>query len=129
MASTSPLGIIEEDDEFDWEAAVEEIDVACQTTTEPSTQHLIDTHQLSIKTLYSNTHEKPKSSRQTTIDKFIGCEGSSSIPQPGNWNVRNDNEENVDGDEMVRCDKTDAGAANVNIDAEAAKIWIYPGFI
>ncbi|CAL5333513.1 unnamed protein product [Camellia sinensis] len=126
MASTIIHNVIDDEDEFDWEAAVREIDFACQATTNPSTSNPIHhhhpLHQLSTKPPLTtniphsnNTHIKSLPSRQSTLDKFIRKPGPSAPPE--NRNVGDIDPNKYEGSEGVSC---------LNIDAEAAKTWIYP---
>ncbi|GMP47824.1 hypothetical protein CsSME_00015397 [Camellia sinensis var. sinensis] len=126
MASTIIHNVIDDEDEFDWEAAVREIDFACQATTNPFTSNPIHhhhpLHQLSTKPplttnipYSNNTHIKSLPSRQSTLDKFIRKPGPSAPPE--NRNVGDIDPNKYEGSEGVSC---------LNIDAEAAKTWIYP---
>ncbi|KAL5559339.1 hypothetical protein UlMin_035550, partial [Ulmus minor] len=89
------------DDDFDWEAAVREIDVACETAKATSTSSPI-----APPDNLDNYKKKPGTSRQSTLDRFV-----VSKPQPESWDVGEPCDERV---------------PNVEIDAEAAKSWIYP---
>ncbi|XP_015579449.2 DEAD-box ATP-dependent RNA helicase FANCM isoform X1 [Ricinus communis] len=107
MTSTSPLRINddEDDDEFDWEAAVREIDVACENAnlqTEPSSSR-------SENNLSNVILKKPGACKQSTLERFIG-KTVRPDPPPGNPTV-------IDDENGVSC---------IEIDAEAAKTWIYP---
>lgn len=92
--------------EFDWEAAVHEIDVACENTNKSSASSLPIDH----------SHKKLGTSRQSTLDKFMGTTSVRTENQSG----RDRNSYKEGGDEGASC---------VKIDPEAAKTWIYPGFI
>ncbi|KAL6318094.1 hypothetical protein AAG906_035239 [Vitis piasezkii] len=101
MASTTPhLITVDDDDEFDWEAAFREIDVACQTT-KPS--------------ISCSDNNKPKLSKQSTLDKFISPAGA--VPPLENGDTLDRDKSNLVGDEGLCC---------IDVDAEAAKTWIYP---
>ncbi|KAM7279588.1 hypothetical protein ACFE04_006722 [Oxalis oulophora] len=96
------------DDEFDWEAAVEQIDVACDNSSLKSSSLVVDNpNQLHYASI--NNSMKPSTSRQTTLDRFIEKAGPSRVPEvqpienPVEW-----------------------ASSSVDIDAEAAKTWIYP---
>ncbi|KAK3229964.1 hypothetical protein Dsin_001845 [Dipteronia sinensis] len=118
----NPLQIVDDDDdEFDWEAAVKEIDVACETT-KPSSASNPDA---STKFSSNDQKKKPSISKQSKLDKFFGNAGPrpqvalrpqvGPIPQLGSgpqFNVEFD-----EGNEKMCC---------LEIDAEAAKTWIYP---
>ncbi|KAI9201492.1 hypothetical protein LWI28_024242 [Acer negundo] len=118
----NPLRIADEDDdEFDWEAAVKEIDVACETT-KPSSASNPDA---STNFSSNDQKKKPSISKQSKLDKFFGNAGPRPqvglIPQVGpiaqlcpgpQFNVEFD-----EGDEKM---------CYLEIDAEAAKTWIYP---
>ncbi|KAJ0024974.1 hypothetical protein Pint_07664 [Pistacia integerrima] len=93
--SNNPLQIIDEDDdEFDWEAAVREIDVACE-----------------IKKPFTSTN-LCSTSKQSTLDKFLGKVQFNQRRQQFN-----EHEPEPESDEKI---------CYVDIDAEAAKTWIYP---
>ncbi|XP_027150235.1 DEAD-box ATP-dependent RNA helicase FANCM [Coffea eugenioides] len=105
-SSSTPLHIVDQDnDEFDWEAAVREIDVACAQTTTSSTNycanngsnHVIngkiptytssnpriqETHKKSVPN-QSNFAYFASSSRQLTLDRFIGI-----VPRNSNGHQR-----------------------------------------
>ncbi|KAK6940331.1 Helicase, C-terminal [Dillenia turbinata] len=85
--------------EFDWEAAVKEIDIACEKTMPSS----------------SNT-SKPSTCRQATLDKFVQL--GQPRPPP------NFDSPNIGVQEPVKLDDT---SCSVAIDPQAAKTWIYPG--
>ncbi|KAK1403680.1 ATP-dependent DNA helicase mph1 [Heracleum sosnowskyi] len=105
MASSSTIQIIDDDDDFDWEAAVEAIDAACQTTINPISN-------------YNFVHKPPISTKQSTLDKFIGIR--TPKPQLNDFsNVTHSSNRNsvvVQGEDNNR----------IKIDPEAAKTWIYP---
>ncbi|GFY96863.1 DEAD/DEAH box RNA helicase family protein [Actinidia rufa] len=115
MTSTIPHNVFDDDDEFDWEAAVREIDVSCeaskQSTSNPIHHPLAETNtQSSI-----NTHKKSFASRQSTLDRFIQKERPGVRLEKENvWEI---NQDKVEASEGVSC---------VKIDSEAAKTWIYP---
>nr|GMD72701.1 DEAD-box ATP-dependent RNA helicase FANCM isoform X1 [Ipomoea batatas] len=99
MASSSaPFQIIDDDDDFDWEAAVREIDVACEATAAAAAVN-------------------------STLDKFMGFSSKvkNAEPAPHNSNGFGDiNENDFDND------GSDGKGCCVPIDIEAAKTWIYP---
>ncbi|XP_074371460.1 LOW QUALITY PROTEIN: DEAD-box ATP-dependent RNA helicase FANCM-like [Apium graveolens] len=104
MASFSTIQIIDDDDDFDWDAAVEAIDVACQTTSNPSSNN-------------NAVHKPPISTKQSTLDKFIGIR----TPKP-----QLDDFSNVSYS-SYRCSVVEESDNNrIRIDPEAAKTWIYP---
>ncbi|XVF63305.1 hypothetical protein PTKIN_Ptkin09bG0077300 [Pterospermum kingtungense] len=112
MTSNIPLHVIDdddgkEDDEFDWEAAVREIDKACENTKPSSSSHFAASPPLSLA-----QNSKKNTSRQSTLDRFIGRVGPRS-PTDNHRTVEVD----IEGDDRV---------AFVDIDTEAAKTWIYP---
>lgn len=90
--------------EFDWEAAVREIDTACQSS-KPSTSNSTNFN------LCSKANKKPSTSKQSTLDKFFGNVG----PKPQGT------------EEFNEGSSFDESLCHVQIDAEAAKTWIYPG--
>ncbi|XWS24799.1 hypothetical protein CRYUN_Cryun27aG0015700 [Craigia yunnanensis] len=114
MASNIPLHIIDvddkEDDEFDWEAAVREIDKACENTKSSSST---SSSHFAPPPLLAQISKK-NTSRQSTLDRFIGTVG----PRPPS-----DNHRTVEVEVDVECDER---VASVDIDTEAAKTWIYP---
>ncbi|KAH9692064.1 DEAD-box ATP-dependent RNA helicase FANCM [Citrus sinensis] len=93
----------DDDDEFDWEAAVREIDTACQSS-KPSTSNSTNFN------LCSKANKKPSTSKQSTLDKFFGNVG----PKPQGT------------EEFNEGSSFDESLCHVQIDAEAAKTWIYP---
>ncbi|XP_058189885.1 DEAD-box ATP-dependent RNA helicase FANCM isoform X2 [Rhododendron vialii] len=111
MTSTSPHHLIDDDDEFDWEAAVREIDVACQSTNP------------TISSPNARTNNSVSSSRQSTLDRFIQKAGPSVRSED-----RIDREIDQDRVEEIDLDKFQGSGrvSYVEIDAEAAKTWIYP---
>ncbi|KAF6147897.1 hypothetical protein GIB67_014477 [Kingdonia uniflora] len=126
---------VEEDArEFDWEAAVQEIDVACgRTTLPPSTTsshcpQLIPNSNSTSNNPQFHPHNKPKKPRQSTLDSFI-VNGNRKKPiienqfqtNPRTVEVNNDNHIGGGGG-----DGEDTGMYG-NVDLEAAKTWIYPG--
>ncbi|XP_022939321.1 DEAD-box ATP-dependent RNA helicase FANCM isoform X3 [Cucurbita moschata] len=125
MASTSNRKfIVDDDDDFDWEAAVKEIDVAC----------LSGIHSASSRSLYSSLlasphasaensasfpspeeNEKRGTSRQSTLHRFIinpNAKSQKKTPEV---------EEPVQDRALV-----EDSVCLVDIDQEAAKTWIYP---
>ncbi|KAH0988951.1 hypothetical protein GBA52_000434 [Prunus armeniaca] len=98
MTSTNPHHIIDDDDDddFDWEAAARAIDVVYQTQASKPSTSLPDqsSHfapppnnppiQNSVASISENM-KKPGSSRQTTLDKFIGR--ACPRPQPESRDV------------------------------------------
>ncbi|KAG7985254.1 hypothetical protein I3843_03G016000 [Carya illinoinensis] len=114
MTSAITNQIIDEDDDgFDWEAAVREIDVACQTakpcTPRPDQfSHFAPT----ISNFhYSKNKKRAVPSRQSTLDKFVAKAGP---PRPRS---EEPDQDRAQGDE---------GVGYIDIDADAAKTWIYP---
>ncbi|XP_024930384.2 DEAD-box ATP-dependent RNA helicase FANCM isoform X1 [Ziziphus jujuba] len=95
----------DDDDEFDWEAAVREIDVACQTGKPSSSSCNFEKHESEKKKKKNGSN-----SRQSTLHEFVAKE----VPRPQqerSWDTGERRDERV-------CD--------VEIDVEAAKTWIYP---
>ncbi|KAI4332333.1 hypothetical protein L6164_017253 [Bauhinia variegata] len=120
MTSTNPYQIIDDDDEddgFDWEAAAREIDAACQLTN-PSTSIISESCDVAenSKIWGSKREKKPGASRQSTLDKFVGKEEK---PKP-QFEIGDNGEQHRD------CVEGDETVSFVDIDAEAAKTWIYP---
>lgn len=129
MTSTNPHHIIDDDDDddFDWEAAARAIDVVYQTQASKPSTSLPDqsSHfapppnnppiQNSVASISENM-KKPGSSRQTTLDQFIGR--ACPRPQPESRDVQEHNRD---------CNEGDGRVSSVQIDTEAAKTWMYPG--
>ena len=150
--------------EFDWEAAVREIEVACAQTTPSSTNycanngsnHVInckiptytssnpriqETHKNSVPN-QSNFAYFASSSRQLTLDRFIGI-----VPRNSNGHQREKhcngflknknnnfnsncqiNVGNSGEGQKGQAEDEEENVGFVKIDPEAAKTWIYPGF-
>ncbi|CAN6483140.1 unnamed protein product [Victoria cruziana] len=108
------------DDEFDWEAAVKEIDDACERVTLASTaaEHVYTVasgNQDDFRNEKVSSFHRPKSkngARQSTLDGFAGS--SKKFGDGGETSSR----------ETMTVD--DGEKLYVNIDAEMAKTWIYP---
>ncbi|XP_011001109.1 PREDICTED: putative ATP-dependent RNA helicase mfh2 [Populus euphratica] len=122
MTSTVPFQIIDDDDEFDWEAAVREIDAACERANDPSSTTINQASSsnftppvniLNHSSYYSCT--KTGTCKQSTLDKFIG---RASPPVKPTVEVRHHQ-----GNGIIN---SDGRPCCVEIDAEAAKTWIYP---
>jgi Fanconi anemia group M protein len=110
MGSRVPIETIEEDGEFDWEAAVKEIDLACLKTTNASSSSSSHFTPLANPPITANL-TKPPAKRQSTLDKFIG----RTEHKPENHQV------------VSECGVNDNdNSPLVGIDPEAAKTWIYP---
>ncbi|KAE8693513.1 DEAD/DEAH box RNA helicase family protein, putative isoform 2 [Hibiscus syriacus] len=116
MASNIPLHIIDEDgdgdfqDEFDWEAAVREIDKACDDRNFATSS---SSHFAPPPTV-SHTSKK-NASKQSTLNRFIGKVGL----RPPEYNRTAESYVGAEAEQV----------SSVHIDAEAAKAWIYPGKI
>jgi Fanconi anemia group M protein len=109
--------------EFDWEAAVGEIDAACERANNPSSTTINQASSsnftppvniLNNSSYYSCT--KTGTCKQSTLDKFIG---RANPPVKPTVEVRNHQ-----GNGIIN---SDGRPCCVEIDAEAAKTWIYPG--
>ena len=88
--------------QFDWEAAVREIDLAYLKSLNPSS---------SSSTHFTNDNGTKPAKRQSTLDRFI----DRSTPDPP-----------VVSDPSFECGTND-NTPSVGIDPETAKTWIYPG--
>ncbi|KAK9095964.1 hypothetical protein Sjap_021461 [Stephania japonica] len=137
MSSSRPIpsqtihNVDEDDDEFDWAAAVREIDVACQSggasTSNPCQEgrDSVDLRVTGNGIVGFSRPQVPKRTsaapRQLTLDKFVkgvarrpdvgsGSSGQQRVEEEGN---------NGDG-------SGDWGPCYCEIDLEAAKTWIYP---
>jgi Fanconi anemia group M protein len=95
--------------------------VACQTG-KPSTSHadqfVSHFSPPNSNASCSKTKQKAGVSRQSTLDKFVAKAGLPRARSQHRGAELRD-QDGVEGDERVSC---------INIDAEAAKTWIYPGF-
>ncbi|KAK0577324.1 hypothetical protein LWI29_031299 [Acer saccharum] len=118
----NPLQIVDDDDdEFDWEAAVKEIDVACETT-KPSSASNPDA---STNFSSNDQKKKPSISKQSKLDKFFGNAGPR--PQVGLRPQVGQIAQLGPGPQFnVEFDEGDEKMCYLEIDAEAAKTWIYP---
>ncbi|GFP81410.1 fanconi anemia group m protein homolog [Phtheirospermum japonicum] len=152
MASSSvPLLAIDDDDGFDWEAAVQAIDVAClaNVAEKPTTsisnfnssfnhnpQNYLDpVREMQSKGKNDVKFSSVSSTRQSTLDKFVGLSSGNSKKPMGNSEFPNGSRRNVSNDDVI-VDKNGGNVAEgeyiemlngfVNIDPEAAKTWIYP---
>ncbi|XP_056164138.1 DEAD-box ATP-dependent RNA helicase FANCM isoform X3 [Syzygium oleosum] len=123
MASTAPHIVIddEEDDDFDWDAAVREIDAACESSRPPAASDPFKTPRVALAPLGNaellRVFGKKSNgvARQSTLDSFVGR--SLVRTEPGNLAIRGGEQARVDCDDAASC---------VEIDPEAAKTWIYP---
>ncbi|KAL1213502.1 DEAD-box ATP-dependent RNA helicase FANCM [Cardamine amara subsp. amara] len=111
MGSEVPIELVEEDEEFDWEAAVKEIDLACQKTSIASSSYFTPCANPPVT--------KPPAKRQSTLDKFIGRTERNKPPPPENQVVSDPH-----FDEFECGD--DNKSSSVGIDPETANTWIYP---
>ncbi|XP_061945485.1 DEAD-box ATP-dependent RNA helicase FANCM-like isoform X3 [Populus nigra] len=122
MTSTVPFQIIDDDDEFDWEAAVREIDAACERANNPvsttinqaSSSNVTPPVNILNNSSYSS-FTKTGTCKQSTLDKFIG---RANPPVKPTVEVRHHQ-----GNGIIN---SDGRPCCVEIDAEAAKTWIYP---
>ena len=105
--------------EFDWEAAVREIDSACQRAPASTSgrENVVERGSRSSK---AGGYDRDP--RQTTLDCFVGSRGilsneglrRSGCDPPGKV---------MDGGNKLSDDQI----SSVSIDLDAAKTWIYPG--
>ncbi|KAL4573319.1 hypothetical protein LXL04_020120 [Taraxacum kok-saghyz] len=121
MSSSVPVEVIDDDDDFDWDAAVREIDAACGAATTLSSSGVTSTSAPIYRNANIHTgscpkteNNKPASSRQSTLDRFVGLTGLKSA----NQDVRHDAQDKVECNDEI--------SSSVSIDPEAAKTWIYP---
>ncbi|XP_019245999.1 PREDICTED: uncharacterized protein LOC109225698 [Nicotiana attenuata] len=123
-SSSTVIHTIDDDDEFDWDLAVKEIDGALEATAisnRPFSSNFASTshsnHQI------KETHKYPfapsSSSRQSTLDKFF----QNSTKQDNRNELGQKNE-----DDFESCGPSESshGPSDVKIDPEAAKTWIFP---
>ncbi|GMH22406.1 hypothetical protein Nepgr_024249 [Nepenthes gracilis] len=113
----APIQIIDNDDgEFDWEEAVQQIEVACRNTLPSiSCNPPPPPPALWRETKFSNKCHK--TCRQSTLEKFVTCNGSSKSLSEMQIDKGRDEESRIEAKERVLY---------VGIDPEAAKTWIYP---
>ncbi|KAK8934093.1 hypothetical protein KSP39_PZI014570 [Platanthera zijinensis] len=125
MASPSSSHV--DEDDFDWEAAVREIDSACETTI-PSTSYggtSVD--------IAGGACPRPVlplcRARQSTLDSFVSTKAKQK--DEDKFCTESDFQDPVAGDIWVRNNpsKPGDGPPAVSIDPEAAKNWIYPGIL
>ncbi|CDY72457.1 BnaAnng41230D, partial [Brassica napus] len=106
MGPEFPIELVEEEDGFDWEAAVREIDLACLKSVNPSS---------SSSTHFTNGNGTKPAKRQSTLDRFIArADHKPPPPYPP-----------VVSDPSFECGTND-NTPSVGIDPETAKTWIYP---
>ncbi|KAG7015875.1 DEAD-box ATP-dependent RNA helicase FANCM, partial [Cucurbita argyrosperma subsp. argyrosperma] len=126
MASTSNRKFIvdDDDDDFDWEAAVKEIDVACLSGIHSASSRSLHSSLLASPDASAENpasfpspeeNEKRGTSRQSTLHRFIinpNAKSQKKTPEV---------EEPVQDRALV-----EDSVCLVDIDQEAAKTWIYP---
>lgn len=121
MASISnrELTVDDNDDDFDWEAAVKEIDVTCLSGIHSASSHSLHPSDASAETPssfpFSKENEKRGTSRQSTLHRFI------VNPNAKPRKISLDVEQPVEDPSLV-----EHSVGLVDIDEEAAKTWIYP---
>lgn len=146
MASSStPVFVIDdvEDEEFDWEAAVNEIDVACARTSvradcnqNPSLK-VDEAHKRDIfSKRATGFFNSSSSTRQSTLDRFIGISSNSNVSEgvkrnpysysEGFCKNSGDNAQTSNKSEEQEGDDTEGNISFVKIDPVTAKTWIYP---
>ena len=109
--------------EFDWEAAVREIDASCERANNPSSTTINQASSSNftppVNILNNSSYYsciKTGTCKQSTLDKFIG---RANPPVNPTVEVRH-----LQGNGIIN---SDGRPCCVEIDAEAAKTWIYPG--
>ncbi|XP_077241417.1 DEAD/DEAH box RNA helicase family protein isoform X2 [Tasmannia lanceolata] len=122
MSSCLPQPV-DDDDEFDWEAAVKEIDVACQSVASTSNREGFDNNLIPYESLEGNGScpnlKKFVNVRQSTLDRFVQTDqkrGGFQESSHRNGSVSHRGDIDNLGEETI-CN---------NIDLEAAQTWIYP---
>ncbi|KAH8490160.1 hypothetical protein H0E87_022619 [Populus deltoides] len=123
MTSTVPFQVIDDDDdEFDWEAVVREIDASCERANSPSSTTINQASSSNftppVNILNNSSYSsctKTGTCKQSTLDKFIG---RANPPVKPTVEVRHHQ-----GNGIIN---SDGRPCCVEIDAEAAKTWIYP---
>ncbi|KAL9173437.1 hypothetical protein ABFS82_03G114100 [Erythranthe guttata] len=143
MASISThLHIVDDDDEFDWEAAVQEIDVACQATNAEKPTFISNfncgseiksnpVQEVQKKRKFDSNFSSVSSTRQSTLDRFVGFSSSSKksvqkVEFSNGFFGNTSNSDSIGHKNVVGCEDTEMLDEFVKIDAEAAKTWIYP---
>ncbi|VFQ90838.1 unnamed protein product [Cuscuta campestris] len=135
MASSSAaaLEIIDDDDEFDWDAAVREIDVACEAngvalpvngTFATSPDGVATSTSTSIpnrKTLKTPNGGGLASGKQSTLEMFMGFP-----PKTKNAKTEPHNPNGVGVRKEKFGNEGDNRVCFVPLDLMAAKTWIYP---
>ncbi|URD88700.1 HELICc [Musa troglodytarum] len=123
--ATPVLPLDDDNDEFDWEAAVREIDDACQLASVPASTSNPQGFATPVATTGApaNLWRRGGEGRQSTLDRFV-------VDFHGTKRTRND-----DGDRFGSRGRDAKEEQNfvcgdeqpaVDIDLEAAKTWIYP---
>ncbi|KAL0700390.1 hypothetical protein Bca4012_056512 [Brassica carinata] len=107
MGPEVPIELVEED-EFDWEAAVREIDLACLKSLNPSSSSSSSSTHF---TKDNDTKPPPPAKRQSTLDRFIARPDHKPPPPPPL---------------VFECGNNDDSSPSVGIDPETANTWIYP---
>ncbi|KAL1542826.1 hypothetical protein AAHA92_19865 [Salvia divinorum] len=125
---------MDDDDEFDWEAAVHEIDVACQATAAT----VVPTNSYCKQDIFGNVDEEMRkkgkfdaissapSTRQTTLDRFMGAPSCNSRKFEEKAEISCGQQRMGGSIGESICQETEKLNEFVKIDAEAAKTWIYP---
>lgn len=112
--------------EFDWEAAVREIDSACQGASASTSSRVGAATLVPDQTARETRSSKPGGPawghRQSTLDSFLGACGKPRgvVYGSGHCPPRTD----ADGGDHPGGDQM----AAVSIDLDAARTWIYPGW-
>ncbi|XP_049344949.1 DEAD-box ATP-dependent RNA helicase FANCM [Solanum verrucosum] len=118
----TPLYIVDDDDdEFDWDSAVKEIDEATAISNRPSSSDFASTSHSNQQ--IKETQKYPfasSSSRQSTLDKFI--QNSTKNAEKSSREQENRNGFGAKNGNEVES----YGPSYVEIDPEAAKTWIFP---
>ncbi|XP_074571396.1 DEAD-box ATP-dependent RNA helicase FANCM [Curcuma longa] len=117
-ASTLPLD--DDDDEFDWEAAVQEIENACElASSSVSISNAQGFATPVVMTAPSIFRPGGGKGRQSTLDRFIVDSDATKRPRIDRSGVQANEEveQNLVGEDE---------GISVKIDLEAAKTWIYP---
>ncbi|KAL5973593.1 hypothetical protein ACLOJK_030246 [Asimina triloba] len=112
--------------EFDWEAAVREIDVACQGAASTSNTEIIGNSEAFMDLVCDRAppkFKKPCHARQSTLDALVRTYRKQ---QAGSCKLgSNGGSVSYGGDDDGSMGAEDE-SVSANIDLEAAKTWIYP---
>lgn len=113
---------LDNDDDFDWEAAVKEIDTACEIASANPDTILENPEAVAMAKPNPNPNLKRK---QSTLDRFVDSFRKRRTEIGGSSKDCNFKRPDID---CTDVDNTGAegGESEVKIDLDAAQTWIYP---